>query len=147
MTVDRSYVARTTASRERLESLVGRLRDEDYRRDAGGGWTISALLAHLAFWDRLTLERLGRWEREGFSATPVDADPTNDAARPGWLAIPGRAAAGEVLVAARLTDERMARVRDDLVTAIVGAGRLRAIDRSVHRNEHLDQIERTLTAH
>lgn len=82
----------------------------------------------------------GRWEREGFSATPVDADPINDAARPGWLAIPGKAAAGEALTAARLTDERMARVRDDLVTAIVGADRLRAIDRSVHRHEHLDQI-------
>ena len=147
MTVDRSYVARTTASRERLENLVGRLRDQDYERDAGGGWTISALLAHLAFWDRLTLERLGRWEREGFSATPVDADPINDAARPGWLTIPGKAAAGEVLAAARLTDERMARVRDDLVIAIVGAGRLRAIDRSVHRHEHLDQIERALAAH
>jgi hypothetical protein len=147
MTADRAYVARTTASRERLETVIGRLRDEHYGRDAGGGWTISALLAHLAFWDRLTLERLRRWEREGFSATPVDADPINDAALPGWLAIPGKAAAAEVLAAARLTDERMARVRDDLVTAVVGAGRLRALDRSVHRNEHLDQIERALTTH
>ncbi len=89
MTVDRSYVTRTTASRERLESVVARLRDEDYGRDAGGGWTIGTLLAHLAFWDRLTLERLGRWERDGFSATPVDADPINEAARPGWLARQG----------------------------------------------------------
>lgn len=71
----------------------------------------------------------------------------NDAARPGWLAIPGNAAAEAALAEARLTDERMARVRDDLVTVIVGAGRLRAIDRSVHRHEHLDQIERALPAH
>jgi hypothetical protein len=146
MTVDRSYIARTTLSRERLESLIGRLRDDDYRRDAGAGWSISALLAHLAFWDRLTLERLGRWEREGFTATPVDADPINDAAKPGWLTIPAEAAAVEVVAAARLTDERMARVSDDLVSAIVSAGRLRAIDRSVHRTEHLDQIERALKA-
>lgn len=76
-----------------------------------------------------------------------DADPINDPARPGWLAIPGKAAADEVLAAARLTDGRMARVSDDLVTAIVGADRLRAIDRSVHRHEHLDQIERALTTH
>jgi hypothetical protein len=147
MTVDRSYIARTTASRERLEGMVARLRDEDYGRDAGGGWTVSALFAHLAFWDRLTLERLSRWERDGFTATPVDADPINDAARPGWLAIPGKAAVAEVVAAARLTDDRMAKVRDDLISAIVGAGRLRAIDRSVHRNEHLDQIERALTTH
>ena len=42
MAVDRFYVARTTASRERLESVVGSLRDEDYGRDAGGGWTMGA---------------------------------------------------------------------------------------------------------
>lgn len=146
MSIDRSYIARTTTSRERLEGLVRRLRDQDYGRDAGAGWTISALLAHLAFWDRLTLERLTRWERDGFTATPVDADPINDAARPGWLAIPGNAAATEVLAAAGVTDDRMAQVRDDLVMAIVGAGRLRALDRSVHRHEHLDQIKRALAS-
>jgi DinB superfamily len=144
MTVDRSYVARTAASRERLEKIVTRLRNDDYPRDAGGGWTISAVLAHLAFWDRLTLERLGRWERDGFTATPVDADPINEAGRHGWLAIPGKDAAAEAVAAARVVDERMAQVREELVTAIVAAGRLRALDRSVHRNEHLDQIERAL---
>jgi hypothetical protein len=147
MTVDRSYVARTAASHERLRSTLKRLRDDDYAREAGAGWTIGALLAHLAFWDRLTLGRLSRWEREGFTATPVDADPINDAAKPGWLAIPGRAAAEDVLAAARLTDDRMARVSDELLAAIVAGGRSRAIDRSVHRNEHLEQIERALARH
>src|SRR5687768_10464284 len=112
MTVDRSYVDRTTVSRARLRSVVARLHEEDYGCDAGSGWTAGALLAHLAFWDRLTLERVVRWQRDGFTASPVDADPINDAAKPGWLLIPGKAAADEVLSAARVTDERMALVSD-----------------------------------
>src|SRR5688500_10893984 len=103
MSIDRSYIARTTASRERPEEGVGRLRDRHYGRDAGAGWTISALLAHLACWERRTLERLKRWERAGFTPPAVGADPINDAARPGWRASPGNAAATEVLAAARVT--------------------------------------------
>lgn len=144
MSMDRSYVGRNTASRERLQTLVGRLRDADFGRNAGGDWTIGALLAHVAFWDRYVTARLGRWEKQGFESTTLDPDPINDSALPGWRAIPGRAATAEALAAAEECDARTAGVADDLVAAILAAGRLRVLDRSIHRGEHLDQIEHAL---
>lgn len=144
MSVDRSYIGRNTASRERLQTLVGRLRDADFGRDAGGGWTIGALLAHVAFWDRYVTTRLSRWEKQGFENTALDPDAINDAALPGWRAIPGRAATAEALAAADECDARTAGVADDLAAAILAAGRLRVLDRSIHRGEHIDQMERAL---
>jgi hypothetical protein len=142
MTVDRSYVARNAASRGRLETVASGLREGDFTRDVGGGWTVAALLAHLAFWDRFVIERLTRWEGSGFEAAVFDADVINDAALPGWRAIPGPAARQEVLAAAVQCDERVERVGDELAAAIIGAGRQRMLDRSLHREEHIARIER-----
>jgi Mycothiol maleylpyruvate isomerase N-terminal domain len=52
MSVDRSYVALNTAERARLEAVVGRLTDADLKRPLAAGWTVAAVLAHLAFWDQ-----------------------------------------------------------------------------------------------
>ena len=142
MSVDRSYVARNTASRSRLSTMASGLRDGDFTRDAGGAWTVAALLAHLAFWDRFVIERLTRWERSGFEAAVFDADVINDAALAGWRAIPGPAARQEALAAAAQCDERVERVGDELASAIIGAGRQRMLDRALHREEHIAQIER-----
>ena len=145
MSVDRSYVARNTASRSRLNTVAAGLRDGDLSRDAGGGWTVGALLAHLAFWDRFVIERLARWEKGGFESAVFDADVINEAALPGWRAIPGPAARQVALAAAEQCDERVARVADELASAIIGAGRQRMLDRSLHREEHLAQIERAIS--
>lgn len=144
MSVDRSYVARNAASRNRLHALVASLREEDFGRDAGGGWTVGALLAHVAFWDRFVVERLARWETLGFDSAILDADVINGAALPGWRTIPGRAARQEALAAAEQCDDRVERVTDELASAVIAAGRHRMLDRSLHRDEHLAQIERAL---
>jgi hypothetical protein len=93
-------------------------------------------------WDRFVIERLTRWEGSGFEAAVFDADVINDAALPGWRAIPGPAARQEVLAAAVQCDERVERVGDELAAAIIGAGRQRMLDRSLHREEHIARIER-----
>lgn len=144
MSVDRSYIARNAASRSRLRTLITPLGDEDFTRDAGGGWTVGALLAHLAFWDRFVVERLARWETLGFDSAIFDADVVNDAALPGWRAIPGRAAREEALAATEQCDGRVERVTDELASAIIAAGRQRMLDRALHRDEHVAQIERAL---
>ncbi|HEX5823764.1 MAG TPA: maleylpyruvate isomerase N-terminal domain-containing protein, partial [Candidatus Limnocylindrales bacterium] len=46
--------------RERLGDIIGRLTSGDYALEAMPGWTVGAVLAHLAFWDRLVIER---WTR------------------------------------------------------------------------------------
>ncbi|TMQ17769.1 MAG: hypothetical protein E6K82_20865 [Candidatus Rokuibacteriota bacterium] len=52
MSVDRSFVAVNDAERTRLQALVKRLTDADLGRAMPAGWTVGAILAHLAFWDR-----------------------------------------------------------------------------------------------
>ncbi len=55
------YVQQNTESRQRLASLVRRLSDEDLARTTDYGWTVAALLAHLAFWDHRMSVILTRW--------------------------------------------------------------------------------------
>ncbi len=45
------YSQQNADSRRRLESLVGGLSDKDLACTTDYGWTVAALLAHLAFWD------------------------------------------------------------------------------------------------
>ena len=144
MALDRSYVARNDASRERLRALVARLTDERLGRPIGHGWTVSAALAHLAHWDRRALAALEEWERTGVRISPADADAVNEARLPEWLATPPRQAARQVLDAAETVDRKAERLAADLVEAILATGRVRALDRSPHRHEHLDEIERAL---
>ena len=51
------YGQRNAESRARLVSVCERINDEQLARIAFGEWTISAVFAHLAFWDRITLAR------------------------------------------------------------------------------------------
>jgi Mycothiol maleylpyruvate isomerase N-terminal domain len=55
MSVDRTFIAENDAERARLRALVTRLNDADLARPMPTGWTIAAILAHLAFWDQRAL--------------------------------------------------------------------------------------------
>jgi hypothetical protein len=44
-----SYTSTNAAERERLSDRVARLTDDQLKRATAEGWTVSALLAHLAF--------------------------------------------------------------------------------------------------
>ena len=50
--MESSHLSRNQAALQRLAELAARLTEEDLARSLGGGWTIKAALAHLAFWDR-----------------------------------------------------------------------------------------------
>ena len=66
------FLEENSASRRRLQTLVGRLSDEDLTRSTPDGWTVAALLAHLAWWDQRVLVRLRRWKEQGVDLSPVD---------------------------------------------------------------------------
>ncbi len=146
--MDHSYVPRNDASRERLRQLVARLSDDLIRRRIDDDWTVPAVLAHLAFWDRFVLERWARAEREGTLVPPVLDDAVqemvNAAALPQWRELAPRVAAREALEAAAMVDEKIARLSAAAVEAVVHSGRLALIDRTAHRGPHLDEIERAL---
>ena len=149
MPVDRSYVAENDAARKRLRALVGRLSDGDLGRPMDAGWTVAAVLAHVAFWDQRIVVLLDEWERKGLSSTPRlelerDVDWINDAAKPLCLALPPRVAADIALSVAEAVDRRVAAVSDAIIEANSRAGTPLNWRRAEHRREHLDEIERAL---
>jgi hypothetical protein len=141
-----SYIEANAKGRERLWVLVSELTDEELTLQVGDGWTIAAMLAHLAFWDYRVLVLIGRWKKVGVGPSPIDIDGVNDAMKPLCLAIPPREAARLAVNAAEAVDAELANLPEDLkpgINVLVQEGKFR-LNRSIHRNEHLDQIERIL---
>ena len=141
------FVARNAESRERLRMAVSRLRDADYGRPIGHGWTVGAALAHIAYWDGVTRDRLLGWEKAGPSGVrppQLIADSVNDAMLPTWLVAPPNEIAAEVIAAAEAVDGIIARLSPELVEAIRAVSP-RSVDRSPHREDHLAEVDRALS--
>lgn len=148
MAVDRSYVARNDVERARLKALVTRSSDADLARAMPAGWTVAAVLGHLAFWDQRILTLIEGWER-GAPPPPLerkeDVDWINDAGKPLLLALAPRTAAEVAVATAEAVDRRVAALPEDLVAKNAATGSPLSLSRAVHRKEHLDEIERVLT--
>ena len=143
---DRSYVAENDRERRRLEALVGKLDDAALGRAMPAGWTVAAVLAHLAFWDQRIVV-LSEQLKRGASVPPPDGgsvDWINDAAKPAQLALPPRRAATLAVEAARAADQAVATLSVELLAKNAAAGCPINVLRAEHRREHLDEIEHVL---
>jgi len=143
---DRSFEAANDRSRGRLLELIGSLDATALATDTGEGWTVSTVLAHVAFWD---LHTAVAWQNTGDRLTPAEWSDegsrlVNDALEPLLRAISGPDAAGLAVAAAIETDARLARLPDAAVDAIRLEGRDWFIDGSDHGQDHIEQIERGL---
>ncbi len=151
MAVEQTVLANNQRTRERLESIIARLDDEELARTLGDGRTIATILGHMAFWDQRTLILLRRW-LEGTTVPsssddePEDIDWINDAAHAFLLLIPSGQLARFAIDTAREIDRLVEEVPSDLVTAIQAAGNPIGLNRGLHRGEHLDEIERFVNA-
>lgn len=139
-----TYLWRNDSSRERLGALAARLTAADLSRPVEDGWTVKALLAHLAFWDRYARTVLMMWQAAGFKPIPSVADIINTAAIAGWRQLPDAFVTTDVVTAAEAMDAAIASLPAALIQAITDANVSRFIDRSIHRIEHVEQIERVL---
>jgi hypothetical protein len=143
-------MAANEEQRERLKATVERLTADDYAREVMPAWTVGALLAHVAFWDRLVIERWTRAiaddETIPVSLSDVLTDLINGASLAQWLAMPGPLAGREAVAAADAVDQYVEGLEAARVAAAEAAGLGRLIDRSRHRIEHLDMIDAALKA-
>ena len=135
------FLEENTASRRRLETLVRRLSEADLTRFTAQGWTIAALLAHLAFWDQRALVLLRRWKEKGVDPSPIDADAVNDALKPLCLALDRRQAVALCLASAEAVDAELETITPDLVEQILASSTHFRFNRALHRNDHLNEIE------
>jgi len=66
----------------------------------------------------------------------------NKAALREWTVIPPRIAVEECLTAAEAIDRFVASLGTEAISELIHAGRERLVDRSLHRRDHLETIER-----
>ena len=146
-----SYVTENNHERARLAALVDRLSDGELARPLDAGWTVAAVLAHLAFWDQRILTLIERWEKDGLRSVPraideKDVDWINDSAKALCLALAPREAARLALATADAVDRRVEALSEQHMAANTAAGNPISLFRSEHRREHIDEIEHALGA-
>ena len=142
------YSEQNAESRRRLAELTRRLSAEDLARSTDYGWTVAALLAHLAFWDQRVLVILKRWREEGFDPSPIDAMAVNDSLRVICHALEPRTAIDLCLTSAEAVDAALEALTPELTKqmeehAAVAQTQFR-MNRALHRDGHLDDIEKLL---
>jgi hypothetical protein len=129
---------------EHLRQLIERVDDEGLGIPLEAGWTVSAVLAHLAFWDQRAITLIRKWKKEGVGPSPIDTDIVNEATRSLCLAIPPREAAEMAGALADEVDKLTAGLAPEMVEAIQTKGTTVKLRRADHRRTHLGEIEKVL---
>jgi uncharacterized damage-inducible protein DinB len=150
--IDRSYLERNETSRAQLrDAIAGLSATQLARRTEEGGWTVGQVLGHMAFWDRFLEARWRAAIAAGPAAQPTVlphelADLLNAALPPIWSGIATQPSAimAETLAAADEVDAVIASLPAEAPVLEVLAARTALLDRSIHRREHLAQIERAI---
>jgi hypothetical protein len=143
------YSDQNAESRRRLETLVRGLSEEDLARSTDYGWTVAALLGHLAFWDQRMLMILRRWQSEGFDPSPIDSTAVNDSLRVICQALDPHTAVELCLSSAEAVDSELDKLTSELVKQLeehaAATETQFRMNRSLHRNGHLNDIEAALS--
>jgi hypothetical protein len=143
MAMDYSFVELNRASTDRMRMLAERLSDEEMQHPVGEHWTVAIALAHLAWWDRRVMYVLDMTERDGKLFIPEIDIFVNDLSLPLWAAIPPRAAANIAIETAQTLDQRLEDYSPVLLEEIYNYNK-RWVVRSMHRGEHLDEVDAAL---
>jgi hypothetical protein len=142
------YAQENQESRIHLETLARGLTEEELARSTHYGWTVAALLAHLAFWDQRMLVILRRWMQQGFDPSPIDSTAVNDALRVICHALEPRIAAELAISAAKEIDAELETLTPEVVKKIEEHAEATQtqfrMNRSLHREGHLKDVEALL---
>ena len=140
----RQFVLENEKARNKLVSLANNITDTDLSKDAGGGWTLGVIFAHIAFWDQRTIILLRRWKKTVVSTSLVDIEVINESLTPFLNAIPPRIAVSIALSTAETLSREIESLNDELVNAIDALGDKMRLNRYIHWQMHIEQIERII---
>ena len=152
---DPSFVEKNAASRRHLASMVERLREADLTLvTEEGGWTIAQALGHLAFWDRSMETRLrlaAGAASDGAAIEPIGIpEAMTDAINlplasliDTWTSQIGLGIGRQAVEAAESLATLVAQLADRL-PAGVAASRPNLVNRWIHREAHLAEMEKAL---
>jgi hypothetical protein len=143
MPIDRNYVQENRAATERLRRLVNGLTDPQLLTPVGEYWTVAICLAHMVFWDRRVMYVMEMTRKDGKLFVPKLDIVINDLSLPLWAAIPPRAAAHLAVKTADECDKQLEAYPQDLLGLMFEHNK-RLVMRSLHRGEHLNEIDAAL---
>jgi hypothetical protein len=137
-----SFDERNRQSLEDLRAYLGQLSDEQLQQPLDDGWTVAASLCHVAFWDRRAAQFIYRLQTdESFRSDTENVHIVNDALLHQWLRIPAREAVTESLEAGEEVNSKVAELDEETAQRWLGL-QIFALDRSDHRVEHLEELQR-----
>lgn len=143
MSFDLSYNQLNRASTQRIKTLVSSLTEEQMQTRVGEHWTVAIALVHLAFWDRRVLATLELTRKQGrLSVVELDI-VVNDLSLPLWAAVPAKEAAELAIETAHELDRQLENFPKDLLEELYNHNK-RFVLRALHRNEHLDEVDKAL---
>ncbi len=131
-------------SLQKYKALFAGCSDSQLSAALPAGWTVSAVLCHLAYWDRRALILLKKWQEEGVEVSPVDIDVTNDTTKDYFLAIPPRHALEIFFKTAETVDARIASLDPVFASDVMENSGNVHVSRAYHRLMHFDEIEAAL---
>ena len=143
MSLDLTFAEQNRVSRERIKTLVARLTDEELLTPVGEHWNVAVALAHMVFWDRRVMLVLDMTKRDGKVFVPNLDILVNDLSLPLWKAIPPREAARLCIETAEECNRQLEAYDHDLLEKIYEHNK-RWVIRALHRNEHLDEVDKAL---
>jgi len=133
---------------DHLVSLTAELDRDALNIEIRDGWTCAMALLHIAFWDPFVLQRwLEAARSERLTPEPMPdhlVDLVNGALTPLLANLSPSAAPDEACIAAAEVDDLIASLPQRAKGAVRREGRLRLLDRSLHRAEHLAEIVEAL---
>jgi len=129
-----------TASTDRMRQLINRFSSDDLLSVLPNGWTVAETLGHLAFWDYRVIRVIEHAREIGKLESPDLDIQLNEILLPFLKAIPPDRIAVMALEMSAKLDEMLASC-DDQLLAQIDAENHRWVDRSLHRKEHLTDIE------
>ncbi|GAA3244563.1 maleylpyruvate isomerase N-terminal domain-containing protein [Dactylosporangium siamense] len=145
--MERVPLDENAAARQRLNALIDSLSDDDLGRPVTPSWSVGAVLAQVAFWDRWAQTLVQRW-RSGQLPPPTVPpwydDAINHTLLPAWQSIPGRSAAQLARAAAEAADHEIEKAETPVVAGILASHQSNLLDRATPRNDALDRIEHAL---
>jgi mycothiol maleylpyruvate isomerase-like protein len=144
MPVSAEFARSNQAQTERLRRLVGSLSPQDLRTRLPNGWTVSVALAHLAFWDRHRIILMKKWAAGQEATGAYDGNVFNDGVQPLLEAIPPEQAAKISIEVAEEVDRLLLELPDEVVATALARPDAPNLNRGLHRQGHLDVIDKAL---
>jgi hypothetical protein len=136
-----SFTEPNKSAFEELRSYVEGLSDEQLRQPIDENWTASAVIAHLAFWDRLRANLVDNVLADNsYQPLRMETDIINNTLLPQWLRLDPNEAIADLIEAGELVNQKVDLLDEETAQRLQSSGTINVM-RAPHRLGHLEQIK------